>query len=148
MIHSALVNRIADDLLGLERRDWAAEYFPRIATADSGREAYARSMIAMRSSAALPAPLSAFAGRYDHPVFGPIIVRQERQGLSLQMGEGQIADLEYHGDSTFFTVWRDPFFREYFPAHVNFAIENGTVVSLSTLLNRDQFTATKATRSR
>jgi hypothetical protein len=100
-------------------------------------------MIAMRSSAPPPAPLTAYAGRYDNPLFGPVWVRLAESGLTLQMGEGQIADLEYHGGSNFYVVWRDPLYREFYGTHVTFTMTGDSVVSLSTTMNRDSFTARK-----
>ncbi|MGH7678658.1 MAG: serine hydrolase domain-containing protein, partial [Gemmatimonadaceae bacterium] len=142
MVHFALMNRIADTYLGYPPRDWAAEAFARLPAQDSAREANVRAMIAMRSSAPPPAPLAAYAGRYDEPLFGPVWIRVASSGLTLQMGDGQIADLEYHG-GPFYIVWRDPLFRELYGTHVNFNIERDSVVSLTTRMNRDEFTARK-----
>jgi CubicO group peptidase (beta-lactamase class C family) len=141
MIHGALINRIADTYLGFEPRDWAAEAFARLPAQDSARAASVRAMIAMRSNTPTPAPLAAYAGRYEHPLFGPVIVRMTSSGLTLQMGEGQTADLEYHGGDAFYVVWRDPFFREYYGTHVTFRLSGDSVVSLTTVMNRDEFTA-------
>jgi len=142
-VHAALLNRIADTYLGYEPRDWAGEAFARLPAADSARSANERAMVAMRSSAPPPAPLAAYAGRYDNPLFGPVWVRLTESGLTLQMGEGQIADLEYHGANNFYVVWRDPLYREFYGAHVSFTVTGASVVSLSTTMNRDTFTATK-----
>jgi CubicO group peptidase (beta-lactamase class C family) len=140
-VHAALINRIADTYLGYAPRDWAAEAFARLPAMDSAREANERAMIAMRSSTPPRTALSAFAGRYDHPVFGPVWIRPDSSRLTLQMGDGWIADLEYHGGDTFYVVWRDPFFREYYGTHVTFAMNGDSVVSFTTTMNRDQFTA-------
>jgi hypothetical protein len=143
-VHVALINRIADTYLGYPARDWAAELFARRGTDDSARAANQRAMIAMRSSAPPGVALVAYTGRYEHPIFGPVWIRLAASGLTLQMGDGQIADLEYHGADTFYVQWRDPLFREYYPAHVAFAMSGDSVVSFSTTMNRDQFTARKA----
>jgi hypothetical protein len=60
------------------------------------------------------------------------------------MGDGQVADLEYHGGDAFYTRWRDPFFREYFGSHVFLPAVEGRVDTLRTQLNRDAFTAIRA----
>jgi CubicO group peptidase (beta-lactamase class C family) len=143
LVHLALANYIADTYLGFPRRDWAAEEFARRPAADSAREARERTMIAMRSSSPPPVPLTSYAGEYQHPLFGPVWIRHTPVGLTLQMGEGRVADLEYHGDNTFYTVWRDPLFRSVYGSHVNFTVESDSVVSFSIQLNRDQFTAVK-----
>jgi CubicO group peptidase (beta-lactamase class C family) len=142
-VHFALINRITDTYLGYPARDWAAEVFARLPQQDSAREAGVRAMIAMRSSAPPPAPLASYAGRYEEPLFGPVWIRTTASGLALQMGGGQVADLEYHGGNTFYTVWRDPFFREFYGTHVTFTMTGDAVVSLTMRLNRDEFTARK-----
>jgi len=142
-VHFALVNRIADAFLGYPPRDWAAEMFARIPNSDSARIANQRAMDAMRSPTPHRLPLAAFAGNYEHPVFGPILIRQAPSGLTLQMGDGRLADLEYHGGDTFYVVWRDPFIREYYSTHITFSMSGDSVVALSTTLNRDQFVARK-----
>jgi CubicO group peptidase (beta-lactamase class C family) len=142
-VHLALANYIADTYLGYQPRDWAAEEFARLPRADSARDANERNMIAMRSSAPPPAPLAAYAGEYQNQLFGPIWIRNTPSGLTLQMGEGRIADLEYHGANTFYTVWRDPLFRSVYGTHVNFFLDGDSVDAFSIQLNRDQFTARK-----
>ena len=144
LVHGALVNRIADAFLGYPPRDWAAEAFARVGQADSARAANRRAMVLMRSTTPPRLPLDAFTGKYEHPVFGPVWIRMAGANLSLQMGEGRIADLEYHGDDNFYVLWRDPFFREYYGTHVKFEISGDSVLSFTTTLNRDQFTARKA----
>lgn len=142
-VHAALVNRIADTYLGFPPRDWAGEFFPQVAAADSARREGARAMIAMRSRVAPRVPLSAFAGRYDHPVFGPVWIRGGEKGLTLRMGDGQVADLEYHGDDAFYVRWRLPLSREYYGTHLSFAIVGDSVTAFTATFNRDQFTARK-----
>ena len=146
-VHFALVNKIMDTYLGAEPRDWAGELFARLGAQDSARAVNARAMLTMRTTAPPPAPLDAYAGRYEQPLFGPVVSRRDGSGggLTLQMGEGEIADLEYHGANTFWTQWRRPLFREYYGTHVTFTVNGDSVVALSTLLNqRDQLTARKA----
>jgi len=147
-VHFALINRIADTFLGYPSRDWAAETFARNPNTDSARAANRRAMDAMRSATPHRLPPAAFVGKYEHPVFGPIWIRQASSGLTLQMGDGRLADLEYHGGDTFYIVWRDPFVREYFSTHVTFTVSGDSVVALATTLNRDQFVAQKAVAPR
>jgi len=140
-IDLALLNRIADTYLGYEPRDWAAEAFARLPAMDSARNANERALTAMRVSASPSASVAAYAGRYEHPVFGPVWVRLAGSGLTLQMGEGQVADLEYHGLDAFYAVWRDPFFRENYGTHVAFTRGGDSVVALTMAMNG--FTARK-----
>jgi CubicO group peptidase (beta-lactamase class C family) len=143
-VHMALINRTLDTYLGYEPRDWAAEALARVPAMDRARDSVARVMEAMKSAAPPPLPPAAYAGTYQHPLFGPVHVRTEGSRLSLRMGDGQEADLEYHGGDTFYTRWRDPLYRENFGAHVEFARAGDSVVSLSTRINRDEFTAVRS----
>ena len=143
-VHAALVNRILDTYLGYEPRDWAAEALARIPGMRRAEDSAARVMNEMKSATPPPLPLERYAGRYDEPLFGPVIVRVEGPGLTLQMGEGQVADLEFHGGNAFLTRWRDPLYRENFGSHVYFEGEDNTIARLRTRINRDEFTATRA----
>jgi len=144
LVHGALANRILDTYLGYEPRDWAGEAFARVPGMISARDSVQRAMEAMKSATPPPLPLVRYTGRYDNALFGPIWVRAESSGLTLQMGDGQIADLEFHGGDAFYTRWRDPLFRENFGTHVNFTAVGDSVTGFSVRINRDEFTATKA----
>jgi hypothetical protein len=105
---------------------------------DSARAAAnARALAAMRVTAPPPVPLDAYAGRYEHPRVGPVVVRRGGAGLTMQIGEGQAApaELEYHGANTF---------RASNGPHVTFTVSGDSVVALTTFRDRDQFTARKA----
>jgi CubicO group peptidase (beta-lactamase class C family) len=143
LIHLALGSRILDTYLGFDERDWAGEALARVSALERAQDSARQAMVAMRSDDPPPLPLERYAGRYEHAVFGPVIIQVVDGGLTLQMGGGEIADLEYHGSEVFFTRWRDPFFREYYGAHVTLPTTNGRVDSLRTQLNRDQFTAVR-----
>lgn len=142
-VHAALANRILDTYLGYEPRDWAGEAFARVPRMLSARDSAQRAMVAMRSATPPPLPLVRYAGRYDNALFGPIWVRAESSGLTLQMGDGQIADLEYHGGDAFYTRWRDPLYRENFGTHVNFTAAGDSVTGFTVRINRDEFTASR-----
>jgi hypothetical protein len=142
-VHMALVNRILDTYLGYPDRDWAGEALARVpgmlAAGDSAHQA----LMAARKSGPPPRPLPEYAGRYDHPLFGPVHVRVEGPGLVLQMGDGQKADLEFHHDDAFLIRWHDPLFREYFMTLVRFEGSTDAITALNVRINRDQFTARK-----
>jgi hypothetical protein len=143
LVHNALVSRILDTYLGYAPRDWSGEGLLRVPSVIRAQDSAARVIQAMRSTAPPPRPLERYTGRYDHPLFGPVIIRAEPSGLTLQMGEGQVADLELHGEETFFVRWRDPLYREYYGTHVYFEAAGDSVVSLRIRINRDEFTATR-----
>jgi CubicO group peptidase (beta-lactamase class C family) len=145
-VHLAILNRIVDEYLGFEPRDWAGEELQRARQIQRQQDAAVQEMTAMRSADPAPLALAAYAGTYDEPRFGPLHVRLHNGALTLQMGDGQIADLEHHGNGAFFTAWRDPFFREYYGTHIEFEAVNGVVVRLNTRINRDTFTAERVRR--
>jgi CubicO group peptidase (beta-lactamase class C family) len=143
LIHAAIVNRTLDTYLGYESRDWAAEMLARVPAQLAARDSAVRAMEEMKSTAPPPLPLASYAARYDSPLYGPIWVRVESAGLTLRMGEGQVADLEYHGGNAFFTRWRDPLFAENFGTHAEFAIEGDRVTGLTMTPNRERITASR-----
>ena len=144
LIHGAVVNRILDTYLGYPLRDWAGEALARVPAVRAAEDSVAGVIAAMKTDAPPPLPLRAYAGRYDEPLYGPVLVRSGPGGLTLQMGEGELADLEYHGTAGFYVRWRDPFVRENWVSHVRFEALGDSVVSLSTRIGRDQFTAQKS----
>jgi CubicO group peptidase (beta-lactamase class C family) len=145
MVHGALVSRILDTYLGYEQRDWAGEALARVpAMVAAGESTYA-ALVGGKDSNPPTRPLSAYAGRYEEPLFGPVLVRASASGLTLQMGEGgQIADLEYHHPDAFLVQWKDPVFREYYTTMLRFMASGDSVTSLRVRISRDEFTATKA----
>jgi CubicO group peptidase (beta-lactamase class C family) len=143
-IHGALINRILDEYLGFPERDWAAEELARLPREARARDSVTQVMVAMRSAAPPPFPLAAYTGQFDHPLFGPAFIRPSKGGLVLQMGKGEIADLEYHGGNAFYTAWRDALYRENFGTHLEFEVSGKDVVAFRTRINRDEFRAVRA----
>ncbi|HWL39784.1 MAG TPA: serine hydrolase [Gemmatimonadaceae bacterium] len=146
-VHAALVNRILDTYLGVEPHDWAGEALARIPATIRARDSATRVMDEMKSAQPPRFAPRAYAGRYDNLLFGPVWVRADSSRLTFQMGEGQIADLEFHGGDTFFLRWRDALFGEYYGAHVNFAASGDSITGFSVRINRDEFTATKSSHA-
>jgi CubicO group peptidase (beta-lactamase class C family) len=143
LVHGALLSRILDTYLGYDDRDWSAEALARVPAMVRQEDSAARIMKEMKSGAPPPLPLARYAGEYDQPLFGPVVIRVEPVGLTLQMGAGEKADLEYHGGANFYVRWRDPLFRENFGTHLQFETVGQSVRSLRVRLNRDEFTAMK-----
>lgn len=143
-VHGALVSRLLDFYLGYEYRDWAGEALARVPRMIAEGDSAYRALEEGKSGSSPPRALAAYAGRYDEPLFGPVIVRAESSGLVLQMGEGQKADLEYHHGNEFLVWWRDPLFRENFVVPLRFNAAGDSIGNLSVRINRDEFTATKA----
>ncbi len=96
--------RVLDEVLGAEPFDWFAEYKARYDALMAGsREVRgARRVVA---GAALPRPLGAYAGQYDHPGYGTLTVTVDDGTLRPQLGTMDLSlahrhyetfDLEWH----------------------------------------------------
>jgi CubicO group peptidase (beta-lactamase class C family) len=140
-LHAALANRIADALLGYPSRDWAGDALVRRVQLDGARGATRAALVAMRSPEESRGPRAGFAGRYDHPLYGPVWIRPEGARFTLQMGDGEIADLEYHGAGAFYVAWRDPWLRENLTAHAAFMLDGDSVAAFATTMAWDVITA-------
>jgi len=96
--------RVLDELLGVEPFDWFTEFKTRFDALMAGsREARgARRVVA---GAALPRPLGAYAGQYDHPGYGTLTITLDGDALRPQLGTMDLSlahrhyetfDLEWH----------------------------------------------------
>ena len=58
--------------------------------------------------------------------------------------KGEVADLTQLSYDTFLAMWRDPVFREDYPALLTFAADSqGTIAQLTMHLNRDHIVASR-----
>jgi CubicO group peptidase (beta-lactamase class C family) len=142
LVHGALVNRILDAYLGEKPRDWSAEGLARV---PAMRERENKERQDLRAGAhpgsEPPHPLASYGGTYESCLYGPIHVRSEASGLTLQMGEGQEAELMHHHDDTFLVLWRDPLFRSDRSTLVRFYLGEGAARKLSMQIGRDRIEA-------
>jgi CubicO group peptidase (beta-lactamase class C family) len=140
LLHTRLINKIADFYLNLPTRDWSGELLPRKAEI-AGADAQAIVHLGHERGVVHPASheLAAYAGSYVDSLYGEQTVRLENGKLTMQMNGGEIADLTHWTYDTFLTVWRDPLYREEFPSLVTFSADaHGIIRRLSMRLNRDQ----------
>jgi hypothetical protein len=142
-VHGALASRILDFYLGVDSlRDWSGEALARaqrMLSADTERWRQLEGELVPGSHP--PRPLASYVGTYADSLFGDLVVRLERGGLTLQMGRGEVADLAHHHGDTFLVRWRDPLFREEFATLVEFTADGAAVRRLSTRINRDSIVA-------
>jgi CubicO group peptidase (beta-lactamase class C family) len=96
--------RVLDEMLGLEPFDWFAEFKPRYDALTAGRREV-RGARRVVSGAALPRPLDAYAGQYDHPGYGTLTLTVDGDTLRPQLGTMDLSlahrhyetfDLEWH----------------------------------------------------
>lgn len=141
LLHALLVNRVLDEYLGVPPRDWSGESLPRKAAIRDGYDyaANVRRLSADRVSGTTPShALAAYAGVYVDSLYGAQTVALENGRLTMRMGTGQVADLSHWHYDTFLVTWRDPLFREVFPALLTFSSDYaGRVDRLTLPINRD-----------
>jgi CubicO group peptidase (beta-lactamase class C family) len=141
LLHALLMNRVLDEYLGYPPRDWSGAALPRKAAIRDGYDyaANVRRLAASRVSGTAPShPLAAYAGVYVDSLYGPQTVALENGHLTMRMGTDQVADLSHWHYDTFLVTWRDPLFREVFPALLTFAAAaDGGVERLTLPINRD-----------
>src|SRR6185295_14223276 len=132
-----------DVCLGYPYRDWAGEALARVPRMIAEGDSAYRVLVGGTVPGGPPRPLAAYAGRYEEPLFGPVIIRRTARDLELQMGAGEVADLEHHHGDDFLVRWRDRLYRENFTTMVHFRAAGDSITSLNVRINRDEFTARK-----
>ncbi|HJQ10336.1 MAG TPA: serine hydrolase [Gemmatimonadaceae bacterium] len=146
LLHTRLINKIADVYLNLPARDWAGELLQR---KEEIRNSDAQAIVRLRENRPPERPsshdLDAYAGSYIDSLYGEQAVRLQNGQLTMQMNGGEIADLSHWSYDTFLAMWRDPLYREEFPSLVTFSSDaQGRVTTLMMQLNRDRIVGTKA----
>jgi hypothetical protein len=147
-LHGAIASRIIDTYLGVPLEDSSGH---ALALFKSGLERDRASRTAIderQASASSPfRPLADYAGTYQADLWGDVHVRLENGALTLQMSEGETADLAYRDHDTFLVTWRDPVFREFFYGTlIGFSASvEGVIDGLEMMLNRDKIEARRRT---
>jgi CubicO group peptidase (beta-lactamase class C family) len=101
-VRHALMYAVFDRYLGGDRRDWSADLkvlFDSLAAAAEARQAERESERVEGTSPSLP--LDAYAGRYQHPLFGELVVTSTPDGLRADLGPGQPGAMEHWSYDTF-----------------------------------------------
>jgi CubicO group peptidase (beta-lactamase class C family) len=99
-----LAYRVLDELLGLEPLDWFSSFKARFDARTAGIREARRARRVVRE-AALPRPLDAYAGEYEHPGYGTLTMTVEEGTLQPHLGTMDLSlahrhyetfDLEWH----------------------------------------------------
>ncbi len=107
--HRALAEWIYDAYLGGPERDWSAELLERRREAEREAEEARRERAEGRRPDTEPAlPEAAYAGRYEHEMYGSLRVSAEPEGLVLRRGEAFVGDLRHWHHESFRVEWRNP----------------------------------------
>jgi CubicO group peptidase (beta-lactamase class C family) len=97
--------RVLDELLGLEPLDWFGDFKPRFDAAMGGmREA--RGVRRVVAGAALPRPLAAYAGDYEHPGYGVLSITADGETLRPRLGTLDLSMAHRHYE-TFDLEWHE-----------------------------------------
>lgn len=97
--------RVLDELLGLEPLDWFGDFKPRFDAAVGGmREA--RGVRRVVAGAALPRPLAAYAGDYEHPGYGVLSITADGETLRPRLGTLDLSMTHRHYE-TFDLEWHE-----------------------------------------
>jgi CubicO group peptidase (beta-lactamase class C family) len=100
----AVAYRVLDELLGLEPRDWSAEFKTRVEAGRAG-QGEAREARRISPDAPLPRPLADYAGEYEHPGYGTFAITVNGDALRPRFGtldltlahrHYEVFDLEWH----------------------------------------------------
>jgi CubicO group peptidase (beta-lactamase class C family) len=138
-LHLAIASRVLDTLLGTkEMRDWVAEAL------GAQNQSELRPEEARIADTTPSRPLEAYAGSYESPLYGSMVVRVEGGKASLQFGGGEVADLQHWHYDTFRAVWRDRAY-EFFDTLVTFTLDvKGAPRRMEMALGRDTIVASRA----
>jgi CubicO group peptidase (beta-lactamase class C family) len=141
VLHGALAARILDTLLGVkEPRDWAGEVIKR----QLAEQPPAPPARVENTKPSLP--LEAYAGTYEDPVHGSMVVTHADGRLTLQFGGGELADLQHWHYDTFRVLWQDRVY-EFVDTLAAFGMDaTGRTDRFDMRLNRDVITALRAGR--
>jgi hypothetical protein len=97
--------RVLDELLGLDTLDWFSDFNARFDAATAGiREA--RGARRVVPGAALPRPLEAYAGEYEHPGYGTLTLTLDGDTLRPRFGTMDLSLAHRHYE-TFDLEWRE-----------------------------------------
>jgi CubicO group peptidase (beta-lactamase class C family) len=105
----AITYRVLDALIGLEPRDWSAEYLEVARRGEERSAETARQLEAARLPDTRPSlGLEHYAGTFSSPLFGEMRVTMEGGGLVLHYSPEYVADLQHWHQDIFRAVWRRP----------------------------------------
>lgn len=129
--YEALRNEIQDAMLGLPFRNYSNVYMSYHRSSEEKKEkewSNANDTIAMKKPTALP--LTAYAGEYNHNVYGKMNIKMEDGKLVMRFEhhKGIFGTLEALGGNRFFCIYSDPLYGR---KKLEFAVQGGKVKSLT-----------------
>lgn len=108
-LRHALMYRVIDAYLGAPTRDWSADLKSLYAERAAQAEARRAERMTERVSGTRPSlEPSAYAGTYEHEMYGEAQVSWDDGRLVLRRGPGFVGDLEHWHYDTYRVKWQDP----------------------------------------
>ena len=146
ILHGGIAGRVLDHYLGLPTPiDSGAALKSDSAARRRAHDNWLRFLATRDSVPRALKPVQDYAGVYDDTLHGAITIRPGGKLLTLQIGRGEIADLERWNGDSLFVRWRNPVYREDYPTLAIFSRDPSGAISKFTMqLNRDRITAIRA----
>jgi CubicO group peptidase (beta-lactamase class C family) len=145
-LHGALAGRILDHYLGVAAPpDSSAIALAAQRRADARDADEQKKLEAGRVKDTKPSrPLDDYIATYTDRVIGDVHVRRDGDRLTLQVAQGEIADLRHWHYDTFEVVWRDPLYRSSYETFATFTLGiAGKPERLRMRLNREVIDASR-----
>jgi CubicO group peptidase (beta-lactamase class C family) len=126
-VPQAIVWDVVDRYLGQADKSWHELYRAADDRAEERAEEERRKTESERLEGTRPShPLTAYAGTYEHPLYGTAVVEEVEGSLVIGVGPNFLGDLDHWHLDTFRSVWRDPYLGR---AFVTFRINRDGAVS-------------------
>jgi len=121
-LRHAIMYSVFDRYAGRSDRDWSAEFLSLYNGLQDEADQDRAKKAALRVQGTSPSvPIRRFAGTYDDPLHGDVVVTVENGGLRIQYGSAFVGTLEHWHYNTFRAVWTARW-RE--PALVTFSLDD------------------------
>ena len=104
----ALSHSISDRLVGAEPTDWSALFLESLEELMAMGEAQQQAILDARVEGTQPSvDLAAYAGTYQHPMYGDFVVEHTPEGLTARFGPAFLGPVEHWHYDTFRADWED-----------------------------------------
>lgn len=109
-VPQAIVWYVVDQFLGPRDKDWNALFLADAEESEARADSARAGLEADRLTGTSPThSLEAFAGTYEHELYGRAIVTLDGEALSVAVGPAYVGTLEHWHLNTFRVTWRDPY---------------------------------------
>lgn len=106
--HFALSNQLADLFMGVEERDWNAEFLHLVQVLTQAEQADLEARQATRQADAAPKEgLEAWAGTYAHRLYGDLSLEVDSEQAILRYGTGYVAPVQHWSGDEYLLQWED-----------------------------------------